>query len=281
MSRTCLRGILLAGLLLPGWTGAAIAQSPILLDRDVLLESPSPREESPPGPAPAPLPEVDSSHLSPAELSYAVEMSLGGTRVDVSLERSVRLIEEGGRSCWRVVDVASTGAGDATDTFDLDAVTLAPLRREAEGTGFIRLSYGADAVTGEIGVGEDRAEIDVPLPAPIMGDGPGLDLTLAALPLRPGYTTTIRFFEPIEQGVRVMQLAVTGEKEVSVPAGTFPTWVVEITSLDGNDSGTATLAVMKEDPHFVVKGEHRLPALVGGGVMTTELTAAGTRSGSD
>lgn len=274
MSRFHIPRALFAGFL---WTTLAIpaaGQSPLLLDREALLPQSEPPSAEPDLPS-APLPEVDAATLQPVSLSYAVEMNLRGTRIEVELERTVERVEVGERPCWRIVDTASTAEEKATDVFDLDGRTLAPLHRDAEGTGTIRLTYGAEAVTGEIATGEESADIDVPLDAPIVADGPGLDVTLAALPLHAGYTTAIRLFEPVECRVRVMQLAVTGEQKVTVPAGTYSTFLVEITSLDGNDSGTATLSVMKDAPHHVVKGTRRLPARVGGGVMTTELTVAG------
>jgi len=274
MSRFHIPRPLLAGFL---WTTLAIpaaGQSPLLLDREALLPESEPPSTAPDPPS-APLPEVDTGTLQPVSLSYSVEMNLRGTRIEVDLERTVERVEVGERPCWRIVDAASAAGEEATDVFDLDGETLAPLRRDAQGTGTIRLTYGAESVTGEIATGKESAEIDVPLDAPIVADGPGLDLTLAALPLRAGFTIAIRFFEPIECRVRVMQLAVTGEEKVTVPAGTYSTWLVEITSLDGNDSGTATLSVMKDAPHHVVRGTRRLPAGVGGGVMTTELTVAG------
>jgi hypothetical protein len=266
---------LAAGLACLG-TASGSAQPPLILDPDVFLEEPPPAENVEPVGTGllSPLPELVPGSLSPAALTYLVRMNRGGTRTEVELQRRIERIDVDGRSCWRVVDVVSTPGREAVDTFDLDAETLAPLRRVATGTGTIRISYEARSVTGEIGVGEETVEVDMLLEAPVVGDGPGLELTLAALPLRAGFTTAVRLFEPIEQRVRVMQLAVTGEEVSRVGEGTFPAWTVELTSLDGNDSGTATFSVMKELPRYVVKAKYRLPALVGGGVMTTELISA-------
>jgi len=52
---------------------------------------------------------------------------------------------------------------------------------------------------------------------------------LSCLPLAEGYSTTYRNFDVQQQKVKLMQLKVTGVEKVTVPAGTFDAYKVEIT----------------------------------------------------
>jgi hypothetical protein len=71
-----------------------------------------------------------------------------------------------------------------------------------------------------------------------------------------------------QQKVKLMQLKVTGVEKVTVPAGTFDAYKIEITSADGgNEKETLWVA---RDTHKPVKEATVLPAM-GGAVLTQEL----------
>ena len=92
---------------------------------------------------------------------------------------------------------------------------------------------------------------------------------MASLPLAVGYSTTFRNFDVQTQKVKLLQLSVAGIETVTVPAGTFEVYRVEISSADGG-ADKKTLWIAK-DSHKVVKGSAVLAAM-GGAVMTQELT---------
>ena len=71
-----------------------------------------------------------------------------------------------------------------------------------------------------------------------------------------------------QQKVQLKQAKVAGAESVTVPAGTFEAWKVEIASADG-EPGTTTVWVAK-DSRKVVKTVATLPQM-GGAVVTTEL----------
>jgi hypothetical protein len=72
-----------------------------------------------------------------------------------------------------------------------------------------------------------------------------------------------------KQTVKLMQLKVTGVEKVTVPAGTFDAYKVEITSADGG-ADKETLWVARNS-HKPVKETMVLPSM-GGAVLTQELT---------
>lgn len=224
----------------------------------------------------AALPALDGNLLAPVTLNYAAAFAVGPQKIQVDVVRTLAEAANGGRACWRVTDATSGPMGGGSELFDLDRKSLAPVSHEATGMGSIKVNYAPDAITGELSGGGQTMPLKVALDAPVLADGAGFDVTLAALPLAPGYKLIYRVFEPLQQKVRPMQLEVTGEEQVTVAAGIHATYVVAVTPLDDDKAGTGTLHVMKSSPHHMVKSTTKLPAMMGGGDQTVELKAAGT-----
>jgi hypothetical protein len=116
--------------------------------------------------------------------------------------------------------------------------------------------------------GQDRP-IAADLGGPIFADGAGEDDVIAALPLAAGYSTTFRNFDIQTQKVKLQQLSVSGVESVTVPAGKFDAYRVDISSADGG-SDKQSVWVDKET-HKVVKVS-AVVAAMGGAVVTQELS---------
>jgi Protein of unknown function (DUF3108) len=116
--------------------------------------------------------------------------------------------------------------------------------------------------------GQDRP-ISADLGGSLFADGPGGDQVIATLPLAEGFSTTYRNFDAMAQKVKLQQLKVAGSETVTVPAGKFDSFRVEVTSADGG-ADKKTIWVAK-DSHKVVKSS-AVVAAMGGATMTQELT---------
>jgi hypothetical protein len=92
---------------------------------------------------------------------------------------------------------------------------------------------------------------------------------IASLPLAAGYSATFRNFDFQTQKVKLLQLSVSGVESVTVPAGKFDAYRIDISSADGG-SDKKTLWVSK-DTHKVVKVS-AVVAAMGGAVVTQELS---------
>ena len=91
---------------------------------------------------------------------------------------------------------------------------------------------------------------------------------MAALPLKEGYSATFRNFDVQRQKVKLMQLKVAGIEKVTVPAGTFDAYKVDVSSADGaSDRSTVWVA---KDSRQVIKMTATLSEM-GGAILTTEL----------
>ena len=210
----------------------------------------------------APKPAVD---LQAGTYNYQVKIEMGGQQMNMKV--STKIEERGGG--WTATDAMESPQGTATDTATLEKGSLLLLKRSVQqGPVEIDLDFAGNKATGKISMnGQDRP-IAVDLGGPLFADAAGADQVIACLPLAEGYTTTFRNFDVQTQKLKLLQLAVSGKEEVTVPAGTFSALRVEVTSADGgSDKKTVWIA---PDTHKVVKVSAVL-ASMGGATLTEEL----------
>lgn len=196
---------------------------------------------------------------------YAMQVEAGGQQINMKVSTA---IQDAGAT-WSVVDEVETPQGNMTDTATLQKSTLLlQKRRVQQGPVVIELDFTGDKASGKMSMnGQDRP-ISADLGGPLFADAAGAAQVIACLPLAEGYKATFRNFDVQSQKVKLLQLAVAGTEKVTVPAGTFDAWRVEITSADGG-SDTRTLWIAK-DAHKMVKMS-AVVASMGGAKVTQEL----------
>jgi transcription antitermination factor NusG len=115
--------------------------------------------------------------------------------------------------------------------------------------------------------GQDRP-VSADLGGDLFADAAGAQQVIGCLPLSEGYSATFRNFDLQKQKPKLMQLKVAGSETVTVAAGKFETFKVEITSADGGtDQSTVWIA---KDSRQAVKVSSVMGAM-GGATMTAEL----------
>jgi dipeptidyl aminopeptidase/acylaminoacyl peptidase len=207
-----------------------------------------------------------ATDLQPATYQYQVTLELSGQKMNMKVST---IITDGGSS-WTAVNTMDTPQGAATDTATIAKSSLTLQKRSLkQGPVDIELDYASDKATGKMSMqGQDRP-IAVDMGGPLFADAAGGDQVIATLPLAVGYSTTFRNFDLQTQKVKLQQLNVAGVETVTVPAGKFEAFRVEVTSADGG-ADKKTLWVAK-DSHKVVKIA-AVAASMGGAVLTEELT---------
>lgn len=201
--------------------------------------------------------------LAPTAAEFAVTLSVGGQQMQMAASTDVKV--EGDSVV--IVDRAKTPMGDATDTVVLDASTLVVRKRSvSQGPMSMAFEVKDGKATGEMKVGEQPRPIQAELGGELFADGAGAYHVVAALPLAEGYTTAYRNFDLQTQKTKVVQLAVAGTERVTVPAGEFDAWKVELSS----DDGQRTTVWVAKDARRVVKMSAVVPRM-NGAVMTSEL----------
>ena len=104
----------------------------------------------------------------------------------------------------------------------------------------------------------------------MFADGAGAFEVIASLPLADGYTATFRNFDLQKQKPQIKQLKVLGSESITVPAGTFEAYKVEIVD-SANDADKQTVWIAK-DSRKVLKITTVLLNF-GGALLTSELIA--------
>ena len=92
--------------------------------------------------------------------------------------------------------------------------------------------------------------IDVDPGGALFADGAGAFDVIASLPLADGYSLSFRNFDVQKQKPQIKQLKVIGSESVTVPAGTFDAYKVEILAAD-NDADKQTVWIDKRQSEGV------------------------------
>lgn len=213
--------------------------------------------------AEVPKPAMD---LKAGTASYKASIAAGGQQIPLTTRTEIK--EENG--AWMVSEIAVTPQGEITDTSTIEKGSLLLKRRLIkQGPIVIELDLKGSKATGSINMNGQARPIDVDLGGVVIADGAGAFDVIAAFPLAVGYTVGFRNFDVMKQKPQLKQLKVLGTESVTVPAGTFDAYKVEITSTD-NEADKQTVWIAK-DTRKVVKITAVLPSL-GGAILTSELT---------
>jgi hypothetical protein len=209
----------------------------------------------------APKPAMD---LKAGTYHYKMTIEAGGQTMNLKVSTA---IADGGPS-WTATNEIETPQGNVTEKLTFEKTTLLLTNRNlVQGPVTIDVSFADNKASGKMSMnGQDRP-IAADVGGPIFGDG--ADQVLACLPLAEGYSTNFRNFDLQSQKVRLMQLNVSAVEKVTVPAGTFDAYRLDVTSADGG-SDTKTVWVAK-DSLKVVKVS-AVAASMGGAKITEELT---------
>jgi dipeptidyl aminopeptidase/acylaminoacyl peptidase len=210
------------------------------------------------------LPKV-ASPIVPGSYNYKAEIAMGAQKIPLKVSTTIKG-ENGG---WTVVDNTETPMGPMTETAVLDRDTLAVRKRSVkQGPFTMNVEYTDKKATGTMTMnGKDQA-VSADLDGALFADSAGAHQCIGALPLADGYSTAFRNFDLQKQKLKLMQLKVAGTESVTVPAGTFDAYRVEITSGDGGaDKSTVWIA---KDTRKPVKVSEVL-AQMGGATLTAEL----------
>jgi dipeptidyl aminopeptidase/acylaminoacyl peptidase len=197
--------------------------------------------------------------------SYTGKIEAGGQTIPMSTTQTIE--EQGGT--WVITGTARLPMGDATDVTTLDKATLVARKRSVkQGPAVIEVSFAEGKATGTVAIGGEPKPVSVDLGGELFADGIAASDVIASLPLAEGYSTSFRNFDLRQQRVQLKQAKVAGAESVTVPAGTFQAWKVEVTSAEG-EPGQMTIWVAK-DSRKVVKTSATIPQM-GGAVVTSEL----------
>ncbi|HXT62098.1 MAG TPA: alpha/beta fold hydrolase [Pyrinomonadaceae bacterium] len=212
----------------------------------------------------APKPAMD---LSAGTSSYKAILSVQGQTIPIT---TVTEIKEDG-SNWVATETAESPAfGKIIDISTIEKGTLIVTHRwMSQGGVEIELDFKDGKATGTMKQGGQSKPISADLGGPLFADGGGAFDVIARLPLAANYAATFRVLDVQKQKPQIKSLKVVGTESVTVAAGTFDAYKVDIVDVD-NEADKQTIWIAK-DSHKVLKISATIPSL-GGATLTSELT---------
>ncbi|MFZ0749385.1 MAG: alpha/beta fold hydrolase, partial [Pyrinomonadaceae bacterium] len=213
--------------------------------------------------ASAPKPARD---LKAGTANYKASLEFGGQTIPLT---TTTVIKEDGNN-WVVTETADTPQGPLFDSTVVEKGTLIVKRRTIkQGPVEVELEYKDNKATGTMTMSGQSKPISVDVGGVIFADGAGALDVIGRLPLADGYTVTFRNFDVMKQKLQMKQVKFLGSESVTVPAGTFDAYKVEVTSAD--DEADKQIIWIAKDTNRVLKINANLVAL-GGAKLTSELT---------
>ena len=210
----------------------------------------------------APKPAVD---LNAGTYKYKATIVAGPQTIPLTTTTEIK--EDGGS--WVATETADTPFGKIVDISTIEKGSLALKHRSiSQGDVMIELDFKDNKASGTMTQNGQSKPIMVDVGGIIFADGGGAFDVVGRLPLTADYSTTFRNFDVQKQKPQLKTLKVIGSESITVPAGTFDTYKVELVAAD-NDADRQTVWIAK-DSHKVVKISARLPSL-GGALLTSEL----------
>ncbi len=202
---------------------------------------------------------------APGVFNYAAKIQMGTQSVNLKMSTEVK--QTG--NAWTITDTSSTPMGDAVDSVVLDGSALTLLKRNVkQGPMAIELETKGNQVTGTMKLPGKDQPVDIDAGGALFAEGAGAGNVIACLPLAEGYATSFRNLDLSKMKVRLLSLKVAGAESVTVPAGTFEAWRVELSSADGGQDKT-TMWIARDSRKPVKLAA--TAASLGGATITAEL----------
>lgn len=224
--------------------------------------------------APVRIIDTDGSPLTPEDLTpVAAELEFDRTQL-VARRDSFQIVAQGtplghsvtawseaedGPTYWEITAIPMMGMTQETNV-KLDPATLAAVSVDINGnfggrTAETHLAYDNGHVTGSAQTPKPTGEIATVDVDTTLATG-FIDMNLVqpllpALALADGASFTVSAFDASENRIKTITLKVTGTQDVTVPAGTFSTFRVEMTGIEQG----AVYFVTTDSPRRLVKTE--------------------------
>ena len=203
--------------------------------------------------------------LKSGTYKYKSTLAMGGQQIPLTSSTAIQ--EENG--AWTATETLETPMGQAVSTSSMEKGTLIVRKYTAkQGPVNMNVDFAGNKATGTMNTNGQDKPIAADLGGPVFSNGPGANFALGCLPLAEGYTTSYRNFDVQKQKEKLIALKVVGVENVTVPAGTFDAFKVELTSADGG-SDKATVWIAKD-----TRRPLKMSAVLGsmnGATLTSEL----------
>jgi hypothetical protein len=205
---------------------------------------------------------VDATALRPARYSYDLSVTRDGLTEPLGTQTIAYAdATYAGTPSWLILEARSGAGISGLDSLVASRDALAPLHWGAS-TGLARLAaeFTRDTLYGATSSPLGKRSLVAPAPRGVIASEGMLDGLMQLAPIGDRWSADATLLVADLTGTRLVaaRLTVEREEEVTVPAGTFPSWVVSLRT----DSAEKWLWVSK-DERMVVKSSQTLPQFNG------------------
>src|SRR5215204_939214 len=163
--------------------------------------------------------------LRPGTYNYKASIALGGQSIPLAMKSEIK--EENG--AWTVNETAQTPQGEISDVSTIEKGSLLLKRRMIkQGPMTIEMNIAPNQLTGTTTMNGKATPLAVDPGGALFADGAGAFDVIASLPLADGYSLSFRNWDVQKQKPMIKQLKMLGTESVTVPAGTFDAYKVEV-----------------------------------------------------
>ena len=218
MTSTLFRAALVLGLVAPS---VAVAQA-----------TPRPAAPAPASRTPVAQVKVDGRQLRAGSWSYRSTATSNGQTRTIDRVLTVAPTTINGTNAWLVVDSQGGAPLKMYDSLFLSRDAMLPIRHRLHaGPNSVALDFGRDSAKGTMTLPQGTGPVAASYTPGTMVTGTMLEMYLRLLPLTAGYkgSLTIGALSPMGTQLAPVAVAVVGEETATVPAGSFPTYVVTLT----------------------------------------------------
>jgi hypothetical protein len=224
---------------------------------------------APAAPAAAPAVQLGqyAGALKAGSWTWSNTLSANGQTQDFG-SRTVTLQKGKAGDTWMLLDAQTNAMVSLSDTLVMSSSDLGPVSRSFKmdspmGAANLALTYTPDSVKGALQAPGQSQTIAAKNVKGALSNDAVLLLALGRMPLATGWTGRLDLLNPANGALLPLTLRVSGTEKVTVPAGTFDTFVVEMTG------GPAPVSyyVSKDGP--VVRTVQTVPQM--GGTMESVL----------
>ena len=202
-------------------------------------------------------------------LTYSTSIEARGQKITGDIVCTISRGNQEGKALIRSIITGSGAGASSTNTIDYIADTFMPVQQEvAQGPVKIKMKFSPEGVTGSMSTGAQDMPLNLKSDQQLFPSDWGILIPLSTIPLKSGYTTTIHQFDLMTQSAKAMTVKVEGTEKLTVKAGSFDAYKITLTPTEGEGGGSFWIDTTTRN---ILKNETKLPPMMGGGSVITEL----------
>ncbi|MCX7833471.1 MAG: S9 family peptidase [Ignavibacteria bacterium] len=213
------------------------------------------------------LPIIQKEKFSEGKFNYNLSTKIMGQDFKFSLERTIKINSD---NKPEIVDLTIMPMGQVTVIYSLDKENLLPITviTKQGNSEISSLNFLSDKITGYTQTNNLKNDVNLNIEKPVMCDGGYLDVILGLIKYgdKPIYLTV---YNSSTNSLKYLKAEFIINEDVVIEDRTYRCVKIQLTNLEDNSKEFYWYNEL--NPIQLVRSETKLPAELGGGILTTEL----------